>query len=142
MTQRSWRRVLRETPAPQGPKTIFTAFVAVAAAAVVSAQTQSIQIQPQTGGIRVATAVRTDHAPKLDGTLDDPLWQAAPPVDDFRQREPFETQAATERTEVGVLYDTRHIYFGIYCYDDARPASWPPSCCVISLWTWTTTSLS
>jgi hypothetical protein len=34
---------------------------------------------------RVAEAVRVDHAPKLDGTLDDPLWQLAKPITDFRQ---------------------------------------------------------
>jgi hypothetical protein len=53
----------------------------------------------------------------MDGTLDDPVWKTAPVLDDFRQREPFETQAATEKTEVRILYDHRHIYFGIHCYD-------------------------
>ena len=69
----------------------------------------------------MATAVRTDHAPKLDGTLDDPVWETARPVSDFRQREPLETQAPTERTEVRILYDARHIYFGISC-DDNDPS--------------------
>ena len=62
-------------------------------------------------------AARADHAPKFDGTLEDPLWATAPTVSDFRQREPLETQAATERTEVHILYDSRHVYFGIRCYD-------------------------
>ena len=53
----------------------------------------------------------------MDGTLDDPVWSSAPAIDDFRQREPRETEAATERTEVRILYDSRHIYFGIHCYD-------------------------
>src|SRR5690242_12441724 len=35
-----------------------------------------------------AEAVRVDHAPRLDGTLADTLWQSAKPVSDFRQREP------------------------------------------------------
>lgn len=70
---------------------------------------------------RRATAARTDHAPRMDGTLDDPAWKAAPVIGDFRQREPLEVQPATERTEVRVLYDSRHIYFGIYCFDrDAK----------------------
>ena len=66
---------------------------------------------------RVAHAVRTDHRPKMDGSLDDPAWQAAKPIGDFRQREPLETQAATQKTEVRILYDAHHIYFGIHCYD-------------------------
>ena len=66
---------------------------------------------------RVARAVRVDRPPKLDGTLDDPLWQAAQPITDFRQREPYEGQPPTERTEVRILYAKHEIYFGIFCYD-------------------------
>jgi hypothetical protein len=33
-------------------------------------------------------ATPTEKAPKLDGTLNDPLWQLAAPITDFWQREP------------------------------------------------------
>lgn len=68
-------------------------------------------------GARLAEAVRVDRAPKLDGTLKDPLWQVAKPIADFRQKEPYEGQPATERTEVRILYTRRAAYFGIHCYD-------------------------
>ena len=64
-----------------------------------------------------ASAAEVQRAPKLDGTLNDPLWATAPPVADLRQREPLEGTPATERTEVRILYDAKHIYFGIHCYD-------------------------
>ena len=64
-----------------------------------------------------AEATRVDLAPKLDGTLDDPLWRTATPITDFRQREPFEGQAPTEKTEVRILYSRHAVYFGIRCYD-------------------------
>jgi len=70
-------------------------------------------------GTREAEAVRVDRAPKLDGTLGDPLWQTANPITDFRQREPKEGEPATEKTEVRVLYARRAVYFGIHCYDSA-----------------------
>ena len=75
------------------------------------------QAPPQFSGQRIATAARTDHAPKMDGTLDDPAWRVATPIEDFRQREPLETRPATEKTEVRIVYDSRHVYFGIHCYD-------------------------
>jgi len=75
------------------------------------------QEQPVTAPTRVARATRTDHPPKIDGTLNDPAWQVAPAINDFRQKEPFETLPATEKTEVRILYDSRHVYFGIHCYD-------------------------
>ena len=68
---------------------------------------------------RIAQAVRVDRSPRLDGTLDDPLWQQASPIIDFRQREPYEAQPATERTEVRVLYSRTEVYFGVACHDSA-----------------------
>jgi len=65
----------------------------------------------------VVQAVRVERSPRLDGTLDDPLWQQASPITGFKQREPYEGQPATERTEVRVLYSRNEIYFGIACHD-------------------------
>ncbi len=64
-----------------------------------------------------ARAVRVHRAPRLDGTLDDPLWQRARPLSGFRQREPFEGRAATLQTEVRIVYTRTAIYFGIRCRD-------------------------
>ncbi len=64
-----------------------------------------------------AEAVRVDRAPRLDGTLNDSLWQLAKPIADFRQREPHEGEAATEKTEVRILYTRHAVYFGIQCFD-------------------------
>src|SRR5437870_7445566 len=66
---------------------------------------------------RMAEAVRADRAPRLDGTLNDPLWQSAKPITNFRQREPHEGEAPTEKTEVRILHTRHAVYFGIYCYD-------------------------
>jgi hypothetical protein len=67
--------------------------------------------------VHTAETIRVDHAPKLDGTLDDPLWQSAKPITNFRQREPHEGQSPTEKTEVHILFTSNAIYFGISCYD-------------------------
>ena len=93
---------------------MFSALLALSYAAAVPtlfAQDQSLE------GPRVAQAVRVDQAPKLDGTLDDPLWQSAKIISNFRQKEPLEGEQATEKTEVRVLYTRTAVYFGIHCYD-------------------------
>ena len=66
---------------------------------------------------RNAQATAIEHPPKLDGTLEDLLWQNGIPITDFRQREPYEGQPPTERTEVRILYTRHAVYFGIHCYD-------------------------
>jgi hypothetical protein len=65
-----------------------------------------------------AYAVRVDRAPRLDGRLDDPLWQRAKPVTDFLEREPDQGERPTEKTTVRILYTKKEIYFGILCRDD------------------------
>lgn len=72
---------------------------------------------PQIPSLKVAEAVRVERPPRLDGTLNDPLWQKAEPVGGFRQREPLEAHPATEITEVRILYTRNEIYFGILCRD-------------------------
>jgi hypothetical protein len=67
--------------------------------------------------MRSAQAVRVERPPRLDGTLDDPIWQQAVPITDFRQKEPYEGQPATERTEVRILYTRTEVYFGVVCRD-------------------------
>src|ERR1051326_7827243 len=66
---------------------------------------------------RSARAVRVERPPRMDGTLNDPIWQQARPLTDFRQREPFEGQRATENTDVRILYTHNDVYFGIACHD-------------------------
>src|SRR6266481_8452370 len=85
---------------------------ALRSGATAKASSQSGQRDPTS-----AEAKRVDHAPKLDGTLDDSLWQSAEPIREFRQHEPREGEEATEKTEVRILYTRHAIYFGIYCHD-------------------------
>ena len=66
---------------------------------------------------RSLKATPVERPPKLDGTLDDPLWQQATPITNFLQREPYEGQPPTEPTEVRVLYTKHAVYLGITCFD-------------------------
>jgi len=82
----------------------------------VRAQQSQQQPTPEIELVRVGEALRVERAPRLDGTLNDPLWQQAQVISDFRQREPYEGRTATEKTEVRVLYTRSEIYFGIACH--------------------------
>ena len=68
-------------------------------------------------GKRILPAVFRREAIKIDGRLDDPAWKTVAFQGDFLQREPNEGEPASERTEIGILYDKENIYFGFKCYD-------------------------
>ena len=72
---------------------------------------------------RRAAAAPVDAAPQMDGdVLGDPAWLGVAPATGFVQTAPDEGAAASERTEVRVVYTEDTIYFGIVCYD-RDPAS-------------------
>ena len=67
----------------------------------------------------VATAHTADEPPRIDGVLDDAVWDEAVPVTDFIQRDPVEGAPSTERTEVRILRDGGNLYVGFRCFDAA-----------------------
>jgi hypothetical protein len=67
-----------------------------------------------------AVEVRGDF--RLDGVLDDEVWQRAEAVTGFVQAEPREGQGATERTEVRIAFDGSNLYIGAYLYDSQADA--------------------
>lgn len=53
----------------------------------------------------------------LDGKLSEPVWQQAVRIHNFTQRELNEGAAATEKTEVALVFNKEALYIGIWCYD-------------------------
>jgi hypothetical protein len=62
-------------------------------------------------------ATRLNGTLRIDGVLDEPAWASAPKASGLRQREPQEGAAATEDTELRVLYDGRNLYIGVLARD-------------------------
>ncbi len=77
-----------------------------------SAQSQPPQVERPTAG-----ATRTSAVIKVNGQLDEAAWADAVPIGRLMQRVPEENAAATEDTEIRVLYTTTTLYFGILCRD-------------------------
>ena len=78
---------------------------------------QADDIRVPTTGARVLAATRASGPVKVDGVLDDEAWRAAPVAGEFVQSEPATGQAASERTEVRVVYDAGTLYVGAHLYD-------------------------
>lgn len=56
--------------------------------------------------------------PKIDGVLDDEVWQAGPMIDDFlRTYNPLYGEKLPQRTAIYLAYDPDNLYFAFYCYD-------------------------
>ena len=68
-----------------------------------------------------AMAVAAREAIRVDGRLDEAVWQGAPVATDFIQSEPREGDPSTEETEVWVAYDDTHLYVAAYLHDSADP---------------------
>lgn len=62
-------------------------------------------------------ATRTVAEPKIDGNLNDTVWNNAPVIQDFRQQLPLYNRNPSFRTEVRVLYDDAAIYIAAKMFD-------------------------
>ena len=78
----------------------------------------SAQVDYETAHLsRRLTAVRTALPILVDGALDEQAWSQAPVATDFLQSEPREGEAASEVTEVRVLYDDENLYVAVVARD-------------------------
>lgn len=64
-------------------------------------------------------AYRTLTPPKIDGELNDEVWQNAPVANNFVTFEPHVGHTPRNKTEVQITYDDVAIYIGAHMYDSA-----------------------
>ena len=62
-------------------------------------------------------AVRLTSPLRLDGALDERVYQTVPPLTDFVQQEPDEGAPATEHTDVWVMFDSDRVYVSFRCLE-------------------------
>jgi hypothetical protein len=67
---------------------------------------------------KITRAIKVSQAPRIDGSLDDSVWQQAPVASDFITNTPVFGQPASVQTTVRVVYDNTSVYIGAYLYDD------------------------
>jgi len=59
--------------------------------------------------------------PKIDGTLDDAVWESVEWSSDYVQNEPNNGATPTSQTKLKILYDDKNLYVAFRCYD-AEPS--------------------
>jgi len=68
-----------------------------------------------------AGATRITASPVVDGRLNEPVWETASAITEFRQQEPSEGELSTEPTDVRIVYDDTQLYIGVRI-TDGEPA--------------------
>ncbi|MDD9879830.1 MAG: DUF5916 domain-containing protein [Candidatus Marinimicrobia bacterium] len=63
------------------------------------------------------TAVRTDESIKIDGVLDEAIWESISPITEFVQRLPQDGADPTEKSQMQISYNDQYLYFGFTFYD-------------------------
>ncbi len=75
-------------------------------------------------GRATVRAVSLTEPLRVDGALDDGIYEMVPAVGDFIQQVPDEGAPATERTEAWVFYDAQNVYVGARLWDSAPESQW------------------
>src|SRR5262245_7286414 len=64
-----------------------------------------------------ALAVPATSPITLDGRLPEPVWEQAPSINEFVQREPSEGAAPSQRTDARVAFDDKALYVAVRAFD-------------------------
>ncbi len=75
-------------------------------------------------GHATVRAIHLDQPLRVDGRLDEAVYQTVPPVSDFIQTVPREGQPASEKTDAWVMFDADNLYLSCRCWDSAPPDQW------------------
>lgn len=67
---------------------------------------------------KTLTAIKALQPPRIDGNLDDVVWQQAPDASGFMQYSPSYGTPVSAKTIVKILYDNEALYIGAYLYDE------------------------
>ncbi len=130
-TVRAWDRGGRRGPVTRnlvarGPAVAWGLVTLLCAGLVLPAgagaqEEDAAESPPRASDAFVARAVEARGDVVVDGRLDEPAWEAAPVIRDFRQIEPLQGAAPTLTTEVRILYDRDNLYVGIRAEDPQGP---------------------
>ena len=69
-------------------------------------------------------AIKLSEGIRLDGVLDEPVYQTVSAITGFIQLMPDEGAPATERTDAWVMFDSTNIYVSARVWDSAPPSEW------------------
>jgi hypothetical protein len=72
----------------------------------------------------VVRAIKLTEPLRLDGRLDEAVYQENEPIDGFIQAVPANGQPVSERTEAWIMFDDKYIYVAAKLYDSAPPSQW------------------
>ncbi len=82
-----------------------------------------VMTRDEDGGATVR-AIRLDGGLRLDGVLDEPVYETVPPITGFIQQLPDPGAPATERTEAWITFDETNVYVSARVWDSAPESRW------------------
>ena len=81
-------------------------------------------INRDAGGRATLRAVRLEEPLRIDGVLDEGVYETTPPFGGFLQQVPVEGAPSTERTDAWILYDDDGVYVAARLWDSAPDSRW------------------
>ena len=90
---------------------------------LVAQERESVLSESDTGR-KVIRAFKLTQPMRVDGRLDEDIYERIAPLTSFVQTLPDEGDPITERTEAWVLYDENNIYVSCRCWESVPPDQW------------------
>jgi hypothetical protein len=83
----------------------------------------AVQTRDLQGGSTIR-AIRLTQPLRLDGRLDEEVYETVEPIGGFLQLEPLEGQPASEKTDIWITFDDNNVYVTVRCWDSTPESNW------------------
>jgi len=98
-------------------KSISTALLALALALFASHSAAQAQEEAHEDTVKAIAAIKCNCGIKIDGIIDEPIWDSAPRSGGFVQYQPDHGESASESTFVRMAYDDEGLFIAMEMYD-------------------------
>ena len=112
--------VAQDTPAPTPGLPVFAGVILNGPPPPAAPETSARDSE----GHATLRATRISDKPRIDGHLDESVYQNVQPIGGFLQSEPHPGEPATEATDVWIFFDDNAIYVAARCWDSAPESRW------------------
>lgn len=94
----------------------------ILALAIAESRVAQAQQERHADGSTTVHATKLTAPLRIDGTLDEALYETVVPISDFVQNDPVAGAPSTEKTEVWVAFDRENVYVAARCWDSQPDA--------------------
>ena len=116
--------ITEKNKVPRNRSRSFCVIFFLSSLVIGSSLAQEVVVGEDVDGRKSIRATRFNEDVRIDGILDESIYESVEPIGDFVQHLPVSGAVASDKTEVWVFYNDRSIYVTAKVYESVSEEDW------------------